>query len=46
MESQGIDKLAQYLQEPISQYIDTDPIEHCSKMFNIRGMRDLAQMAL
>ena len=46
MESQGIDKLAQYLQEPISQYIDTDLIEHWSKMFNIRGMRDLAQMAL
>jgi len=46
MESQGIDKLAQYLQEPISQDIDIDLIEYWSKVFNIRGMRDLTQMAL
>lgn len=46
MESEGIAKLAQYLQEPISQDIDMNLIEYWSNMFNIRGMRNLAQMAL
>ena len=46
MKSEGIDKLAQYLQEPIFLDIDIDLIEYWSNMFNIRGMRDLAQMAL
>ena len=43
---QGIDKLAQYLQKPRSQDIDTNLREHWSKMFNICGIRNLTQMAL
>lgn len=46
IESKEIDKLAQYLQEPISQDTDLDLIEYWSKMLDIRRMRDLAQMAL
>ena len=46
MKSEGIDKLAQYLHEPISQDVDMNLIEYWSKMVDVRGMRDLAQMAI
>ena len=46
IKSKGIDELAQYLQEPISQDINIDLIKYWSKKLDIRGMRDLAQMAL
>jgi len=46
MESKGIDKLAQYLYEPISQDVDMNLIEYWFKMVDVDGMRDLAQMAI